>query len=131
MNSLYKERLLEIYAEKKCFGELKGKTHESRMKNPGCDDEIFIELKVENGKIADAKFHGKACFVSAVSAEILMENIIGMALEDLKNLEKKDIDKFLGIEISSTRTGCELFPLEALKKIDEIKSINGRKNELA
>jgi NifU-like protein involved in Fe-S cluster formation len=52
-----------------------------------------------------------------VSAEILAENIKGMKIEEIKKLNKSDIDKFLGVEITSTRIGCELFPLEALKKI--------------
>ena len=120
MNSLYKERLLEIYAEKKRFGRLEGATHEVQMKNPGCADEIFIELRVEKGKVVDAKFHGKACFVSAVSAEVLLENVIGMAVSNLGNLKKEDLDRFLGIKIAETRAGCELFPLEALKKILEV-----------
>ncbi len=123
MNQLYKERLLEIYAEKKSFGTLKDATHEARMKNPGCNDEIRMELKVENGKILDAKFHGKTCFVSTVSAEVLMENIIGKSLEELKNLKKEDLDKFLGIEVTSTRTGCELFPLEVLKNVRKIEEV--------
>ena len=52
-----------------------------------------------------------------VSAEILAEKIKGMTLEEIKKLTKEDLDKFLGVEITSTRAGCELFPLEALKKI--------------
>ncbi len=123
MNSLYKERLLEIYAEKKSFGILEGATHGARMKSKICDDEVFMELRVENGKIVDAKFHGKTCFVSTVTAEVLMENVIGMALEDLKNLKKEDLDKFLGIKVTATRTGCELFPLEVLKNVRKIEGI--------
>lgn len=122
MNQLYKERLIEIYAEKKHFGTLAGKTHESSMKNPSCDDEIIVELKVENGKVADAKFHGKTCFVSTIAAEVLMENIIGMALEEVKRLHKEDVDNFLGVEMIPTRTGCEVFPLDVLKNIMEVSS---------
>ena len=124
MNSLYKERLLEIYSEKKNRGELKDKTHEIVFKNPYCNDEIVIELKVDSdsGKIADAKFHGKACFVSAVSAEVLLDNVVGMSLEEVRNLTKDDLDKFLGVEINSTRAGCAIFPLEALKNIKEVKN---------
>jgi nitrogen fixation protein NifU and related proteins len=117
MNNIYRQRILELYSERPNFGELKDKTHEISHKHPSCNDEIIIQLKVEGDKITDAKFKGKLCFVSTVSAEVLMENIKGMNIEEIKNLRKDDIDKFLGTEITSTRMGCELFPLEALKKI--------------
>ncbi len=121
MNELYKERLIEIYSEKKNFGHLKEKTHEIKGKNPFCDDEIIIELNVKNGKIKDARFSGKTCFVSTISTEVLLENIKGMNIEDLKELNKKSIDDFLGIEISPSRASCELFPLETLKKSIQTK----------
>lgn len=120
MNNLYKERLIEIYAEKKHFGKLKDKNYESSGKNPSCDDEISIELSVDKGKIMDARFFGRTCFVSTLSAEVLMENIIGMKLEELEKLKKEDVDRFLGTEIISTRTGCEVFPLEVLRNIHKI-----------
>ena len=56
-----------------------------------------------------------------VSAEVLIEKVKGMNIEEIKHLKKEDIDKFLGTEITSTRMGCELFPLEALKKIQCLK----------
>ena len=51
---------------------------------------------MKENKIIDAKFNGKLCFVSMVSAEALMENIKGMNIEEIKKLSKEDIDKFLG-----------------------------------
>jgi nitrogen fixation NifU-like protein len=117
MENIYKERILELYSERPNFGELKDKTHEITHKHPSCNDEITIQLKVVENKILDVRFHGKLCFVSMVSAEILAEKIKGMHIEEIKKLTKEDIDKFLGVEITSTRMGCELFPLEALKRI--------------
>lgn len=117
MGNIYRENLIELYSEKKNFGKLNNKTHEVRLINPVCDDEIIFELKVENDKIIDAKFHGKLCFISTISAETLAEHIKGMKIDDLKKLGKGDIDRFLGVKIIPTRAGCELFPLEALKRL--------------
>ncbi|HTZ41953.1 MAG TPA: iron-sulfur cluster assembly scaffold protein [Candidatus Omnitrophota bacterium] len=117
-DKLYRKQLLELYADKPNFGELKNKTHTIRHKNPVCNDEIVIELQIENNKIIDAKFHGVSCFVSTVSASALLEKIKGMDVDAVKKLSKDDLDKFLGIEVIPTRIGCELLPLEALKKLD-------------
>ncbi len=117
MNNIYRARILELYTERPNFGILNDKTHEIYHKNNSCNDEIFIDLKIDQNKIIDLRFRGKLCFVSMVSAEILAEKVKGMTIGEIKKLTKEDIDKFLGIEITSTRAGCELFPLEALKKI--------------
>ena len=116
-NSIYKEEIMEIYSEKPNFGKLQNKTHEATLKTSGCEDEFIIELKIENGKIKDAKFYGKGCVISTVSASVLLEKVKGMKLDDAKKLNKKDIDKLLGIEIIPTRIKCELLPLEIIKKI--------------
>ncbi|MCL5730252.1 MAG: iron-sulfur cluster assembly scaffold protein [Candidatus Pacearchaeota archaeon] len=118
MENLYRERLIEIYSERKNFGELKDKTLEIIHKNNSCNDTIIFQFKIEGGKITDARFNGKLCFVSTISAEVLSEKIKGMNIADVKKLNKEDVDSLLGIEISPSRVGCELFPLEAIKKLD-------------
>lgn len=113
---LYNERILELYETRPHFGELKNKTHEITLKNPNCNDKIHIELQVKNNVVTDAKFKGTHCFVSIVSASALLEKIKGMSIQTIQQLTKKEIDSILGIELTQTRIGCQLFPLEAVKK---------------
>lgn len=108
---------MEIYSEKPNFGKIKEYTHRIKQKNPICNDEIIIDLIIKNNKIVDAKFHGKTCFITTVSASALLENIKGMTLSKIKKLTQKDMNKFLGIDVLPTRIKCELLPLEAIKKI--------------
>jgi NifU-like protein involved in Fe-S cluster formation len=120
INSIYKKHLLELYAEKPNFGQLaKDKvTHTISQKNLVCNDELIIQLEVKDNKIFDAKFHGVSCFISIVSASVLLEHIKGMTLKQAQKLTKADMDKFLGIDVIPTRINCELMPLEALKKLN-------------
>ncbi len=117
-NNLARQKMLEIYEDKTNFGKLKDKTHTLIHKNPSCEDEIVIELKIEKGKIIDAKFHSTHCFVSTVCGSVLTEKIKGMTVQQAKNLTKKDLDKFLGFDISASRLRCQLLPLDALKNIN-------------
>jgi len=116
-DSIYKEEIMDIYSEKPNFGHLKEKTHEGKRTNPGCEDEFTIELNIKNNKIVNAKFHGKGCVISTVSTSVLLEKIKGKTLLEVQNLNKKDIDEFLGIEIIPTRIKCELLPLEIIRRI--------------
>ncbi len=117
MNELYKDKILELYSRKKNFGSLPDKTHEVSHTNSACNDEVVFEVKIENDIVSDAKFHGKLCFVSTIAAEALAENIVGMTIDEIKKLSKEDVDRFLGTNIILTRVGCELLPLEALKRL--------------
>jgi len=115
--SLYNEQVLEIYEDTSNVGELKNKTHSAQHVNPVCDDKITIELEIKNGKIINAKYRGKTCFISRVSANALTEFIKGKSLEEIKNINKEKMDEIIGTKIIETRIACELLPLEALKKI--------------
>jgi len=117
MKPIYTKQILNLYAEKPNFGELKNKTHQVKQKNPVCDDEIIIDLEIENEKIIDAKFRGVSCFVSTISASALLENIKGKTIDEIKKMTKKDLDNFIGMKIIETRINCELLPLDALKKL--------------
>lgn len=117
--TIYKRHIMELYSEKPNFGKIENPTHEIKLKNPACNDEITIQLNINKNtnKIEDAKFSGKTCFISTISASTLLENIKNKTLEEAQKLTQKDLDKFLGIEITPTRIKCELLPLEALKQI--------------
>ena len=112
----HRQELLDLYAERPNYGKLAKKTHTATLKNPSCEDIIDIELEVENGKIVNAGFTGGNCLISVVSSCVLLEKVKVMKVEDVLNLEKKDLDKFLGINIIPTRAKCELLALEALKE---------------
>ncbi len=117
MKPIYEKQMLELYAEKPNFGKLDKKTHQVKLKNISCADEITIDLQIKNNIVLDAKYYGKTCFVSTISASILLENIRGKTLDEIKKMTKKDIDELLGMKIIETRINCELLPLEALKRV--------------
>lgn len=116
---MYKRHIMELYSEKPNFGTIENPSHEIKLKNPACDDEITIQLDInkKTNKIIDAKFSGKTCFISTISASTLLENIKNLTLQQAQKLTQEDLDKFLGMKIIPTRIKCELLPLEAIKKI--------------
>lgn len=50
--------------------------------NPSCGDDIFLKLKVKDGVIEDGGFVGDGCAISQASADIMLDQIIGMNEED-------------------------------------------------
>lgn len=115
MDQLYREAILDHYKHPRHKGHLNEPDVHYHDTNPFCGDEITIELKVENGIVVNAAFDGRGCAISQASASMMMEEIIGMSVEDLKQWGKEDVLDLLGIEIGPVRLKCALLPLKALK----------------
>ena len=50
--------------------------------NPSCGDDIFLELKVEDGVVVDGAFEGDGCAISQASADMRLELVIGRSKEE-------------------------------------------------
>ena len=96
--------------------------------NPLCGDFIHIDLSIDNeGRVKDAVFHGHGCAISMASADLLLENVRGKTLEEVKNLSKQDILDLLGIELSPVRLKCALLPLKVVKAaVYQLKETNDK-----
>ena len=114
-DDLYREAILDHYKHPRQKGHLLTPDIQFHDHNPFCGDEITIELKVENGIVVDAAFDGHGCAISQATASMLMEEILGKPLEELKTLDKEYILDLLGIEIGPVRLKCALLPLKVLK----------------
>jgi nitrogen fixation protein NifU and related proteins len=71
LNSLYQQLILEHYRSPRNKSELPDNTVEIRMNNPVCGDEVKLQLRVEDGRIAEAKFTGQGCSISQASISMM------------------------------------------------------------
>ena len=115
MDQLYREAILDHYKHPRRKGHIAAPDIHYHDTNPFCGDEITIELKVTDGVVVDAAFDGRGCAISQASASMMMEEIVGMSVADLKVWGKENILELLGIEIGPVRLKCALLPLKALK----------------
>ncbi len=115
MDDLYREQILEHYKRPRHWGELPDPDAEAEDFNPLCGDELKVQLRIEDGKVADVAFSGHGCAISQASASMTSEEIIGMPVDDLVRLDKAFVLDLLGIDISATRMKCALLSLKVLK----------------
>ena len=57
--------------------------------NPSCGDDITLQLKVENGIVTDGGFIGEGCAISQASADMMLDQIIG--LPEKEAVEKAEL----------------------------------------
>ena len=78
INQLYQATIIAHNKSPRHFGVLSDATHVARGKNPLCGDDYTLYLKVVDGIIIDAQFHGDGCAISKSSGSLMTDQIIGL-----------------------------------------------------
>ena len=115
MDDLYRENILEHYKRPHHWGELENPDLEFFDTNPLCGDELKVQMRLEDGKVADVAFSGHGCAISQAAASMASDEVIGMPVENLLKLDRTFVLDLLGIDISATRLKCALLSLKVLK----------------
>jgi nitrogen fixation NifU-like protein len=119
MDDLYREQILEHYKQPRNWSppqpEMEDPDLEFEDFNPLCGDELKVQLRVEDDKVAEVRFSGHGCAISQASASMASDEVIGMPVRELLELDRDFVLDLLGIDISATRMKCALLSLKVLK----------------
>ncbi len=115
MDDLYRENIIDHFRHPRHKGHLDAPDVHYHDVNPFCGDEITIELKLDGDQVQEAAFDGKGCAISQAAASMLIDEIQGKTLDEVKALDKDDILDLLGIPIGPVRMKCALLSLKVLK----------------
>ena len=83
--------------------------------NPLCGDRIRIELRLEDGRIAEARFGGTACMVATASASLLTEIVRSLLPSEAAALPLDRIVSEMHAELRPARLSCAELPLSVLR----------------
>jgi nitrogen fixation NifU-like protein len=119
MDDLYREQILEHYKRPHNWSppkpELENPDLEFYDTNPLCGDELKVQMRLQDGKVADVAFSGHGCAISQAAASMTSDELIGMDVEKLLTLDREFVLDLLGIDISATRMKCALLSLKVVK----------------
>jgi len=110
---------------------IKANTH-----NESCIDNIDLYVKVVDDKIIDAYFDGEACAITTSATSIMLRKIIGLSLEEARNLIKEyyqmieemkydskklgELNAYSDIARQPSRKKCAMLPFDTLEKTFKI-----------
>lgn len=78
-----REIILDHYQNPRHKGLIEDASYlKANTNNESCIDEIDLMIKIEDGKIVDAKFDGEACAICTSSTSIMIETLIGKSIEE-------------------------------------------------
>lgn len=112
---LYAQNIMDHYKSPRNWGRLSDATVSRHEANHSCGDIIDIDLKLKDDKISEFKYQGEGCAISLAATSIVGEHMPTKNIQKILDLKEKDIQKYLGIPISSRRQKCALMGLLAIQ----------------
>lgn len=132
--SLYQELILDHYKRPRNKGPLDGADVDIHMNNPVCGDEVHLRLRLDHGRIADARFEGQGCSISQASVSMMTRLLEGKSAPEAHALARRftemlhgdadaardkalgDLRALAGVSRYPVRVKCALLPWNALEE---------------
>ena len=117
MDNLYREFILEHYRNPHNKGELDPHDLHFADSNPTCGDEMSMTLRLDDGqaRVTDVAFDGRGCAISQASASILTDELRGMTVDEVRNMDPGVLLEALGVPIGPARLKCALLSYKVVQ----------------
>jgi len=124
-NSQYSEKVMEHFKNPRNVGEIPDADGIGDVGNTICGDIMRLYIKVEDGKIKDAKFKTFGCGAAIATSSMVTEIVKGKTVEDALKISNKAVAEALG-GLPSVKMHCSVLAEQALKSAieDYIKRSN-------
>ena len=115
VDNLYNETILDHYNSPRNRGVLDAADFSHEDAGSVCGDEVRIDVRVAEGRVAAIAFSGRGCAVSQASASILTSFVAGMPLDEVEKLTNTELLEATGVPTGSARVECALLSLHVLR----------------
>lgn len=120
----YSEKLLERFKNPKNIGELENPTVVAQDGDPHCGDMFKLFLKIEGGRIVDAKFLSFGCAANIATGDMTVDLIKGKTVDEADRLQITEISGALG-GLPLIKMHCATLAYKTLKKaLSEYRKLN-------
>jgi nitrogen fixation NifU-like protein len=95
-------------------GEIEGADGVGEVGNPACGDMMRLYLKVEDGRVVDAKFRTFGCGAAIASSSMLTEMIKGKTVEEAREITNHAVAEALD-GLPAVKIHCSVMAEQAVK----------------
>ena len=92
----YSEIILDHAAHPRNQGPLPDANARGYQMNPVCGDTFALMLRIEDGRIAEARFQTEGCTASVATSSIITEMVTGLSLDEALALTHEDVSEAVG-----------------------------------
>jgi nitrogen fixation NifU-like protein len=109
------EFILDHYQNPRNYGELPDADVSMQGGNPGCGDIVTLYLKFEDDRLQEIRYTGEGCTISQAATSMLTEEVQGLSITEIENLDYQLVGELLSEELVKTRPKCATLGLDTLK----------------
>jgi molybdenum cofactor cytidylyltransferase len=114
VTSPYGRILVDHFRHPRNRGPMVDPTVSEEGVNRLCGDRVRVELRLQGGIVAEAKFSANACALCVAAASVLTELATGAPLDEVDTLTVDDLLRTLGAEVPEARRNCIRLPLTVM-----------------
>ena len=112
--TLYNQTVMDHFMNPRNLGDLKDADGVGEVGAAACGDIMKISLKIEAGKITDARFKTFGCGSAIASSSMATELIKGRTIEEAMSFTNQEVVSALG-GLPPVKIHCSVLAEEALK----------------
>ena len=105
---MFSDGVLDHFQNPRNAGELPGATSKVEVSNPVCGDVLQLAVRIENGRVDEARFLCRGCTTSIACASLLTEQLGGRTLAEVRSITAQSLSRSLGGLPDATFHGAEL-----------------------
>lgn len=123
---MYSEKVMDHFTNPRNVGEIPDADGVGTEGNPTCGDMMKISIKVQDGRIVDAKFRTFGCGAAIAVSSMVTEMVKGKTIDEALMISKEAVAKELG-GLPPQKMHCSNLGADALKKaIEDYRARNAR-----
>ncbi|KUO42950.1 MAG: iron-sulfur cluster assembly scaffold protein [Hadesarchaea archaeon YNP_N21] len=123
----YTQQVIDLFRNPKNVGEMEDATVTAVEGDPKCGDMFKMFLKIDNGKITDAKFLSFGCAANIATGSMTTEMVKGLSVDEAEKISIKDISNRLG-GLPALKMHCAVLAYKTLRKaIQSYRELEAKK----
>ena len=129
MTHSYSEKVMQHLLHPRNVGEIPNADGVGSVGNPVCGDIMKLYIKVENGKIVDAKFKTFGCGAAIATSSMITELVKGKTIDEAVRISNNAVAEALG-GLPSIKMHCSVLAEQALQSaVEDYKKKQDNNND--